>query len=101
MEPEKGAQDLRAWTSWARRCRLEPVKKLAATIRDRFDAVVRGMTGHRSNAFVEATNWQLQQAKRTARGYRTARDFIASAYLRVSRLKNLPVHPVAAAVVVR
>ena len=93
---EQAAQDLRAWTSWARRCRLEPFKKLASTIKERFDAVVRGMLEHRSNAFVESMNGQLQQAKRAARGYRTAKNFIAIAYLRLSRLKNLPAHPFAA-----
>ena len=66
---EQAAGDLAAWTSWARRCRLEPFKKLAATIKERFDAVVRGMLDHRSNAFVESMNGQLQQAKRSARGY--------------------------------
>lgn len=96
----QAAHDLRAWTSWARRCRLEPFKKLAATIKARFDAVVRGMTDHRSNAFVEAMNGQLQQAKRAARGYRTARNFIAIAYLRLSRLQNLPAHPFARTAVV-
>ena len=93
---EQAAGDLAAWTSWARRCRLEPFKKLAATIKERFDAVVRGMLDHRSNAFVESMNGQLQQAKRAARGYRTAKSFIAVAYLRLSRLKNLPNHPFSA-----
>jgi len=51
------------------------------------------MLDHRSNAFVESMNGQLQQAKRAARGYRTAKNFIAIAYLRLSRLKNLPDHP--------
>jgi transposase len=84
-----------------RRCRLEPFKKLAATIKERFDAVVRGMLDHRSNAFVESMNGLLQQAKRAARGYRTAKNFIAIAYLRLSRLKNLPAHPFSAAAAVR
>lgn len=97
---EHAAQDLRAWTSWARRCRLEPFKKLAATIKERFDAVVLGMLDHRSNAFVESMNGQLQQAKRAARGYRTAGNFIAIAYLRLSRLKNLPAHPFSTAATV-
>jgi len=57
---EQAALDLRAWIIWARRCRLEPFKKLATTIKDRFDAVVRGMLDHRSNAFVESMNGQLQ-----------------------------------------
>ena len=89
--------DLRGWLSWARRCRLEPFKKLAATIKERSAAVVRGMTDHRSNAFVEAMNGLLQQAKRAARGFRTSANFIAIAYLRLSKLKHLPAHPFASA----
>lgn len=89
--------DLNAWLSWARRCRLEPFKKLAKTITERADAVVRGMIDNRSNAFVEAMNGLLQQAKRAARGFRTATNFIAIAYLRMSKLKHLPDHPFAPA----
>jgi transposase len=48
--------------NWARRCRLEPFKKLATTIKERFDVVVRGLLDHRSNAFVESMSGQLQQA---------------------------------------
>ena len=65
---EQAGVDLGRWLSWARRCRLEPFKKLAGTIKDKFDAVVRGMLDHRSNAFVESMNGLLQQAKRAARG---------------------------------
>ena len=94
---DQAVVDLRGWLSWARHCRLEPFKKLAATIKERFDAVVRGMLDHRSNAFVEAMNGLLQQAKRAARGFRTSKNFIAVAYLRLSRLKHLPAHPFAPA----
>ena len=55
------------------------------------------MLDHRSNAFVEAMNGLLQQAKRAAHGYRTAANFIAVAYLRMSKLMHLPPHPFAAA----
>lgn len=89
----QATEELRRWVSWARRCRLEPFKKLAATIKDKFQAVVRGMLEHRSNAFVESMNGLMQQAKRAARGYRTSTHFIAVAYLRLSRLKHLPAHP--------
>jgi hypothetical protein len=89
----QAATDLQAWLSWARRCRLEPFKKLATTLKERFDAVVRGMVDHRSNAFVEAMNGLLQQAKRAARGFRTSANFIAIAYLRMSKLKHLPASP--------
>ena len=82
-----------AWLSWARPCQLEPFKKLARTLSARAEAVVRGMIGNRSNAFVEAMNGLLKQATRTARGLRTATYFIAIAYLRMSKLKHLPAHP--------
>ena len=95
--PQAARDDLNAWLSWARRCRLEPFKKLARTITERAEAVVRGMIDNRSNAFVEAMNGLLQQAKRAARGFRTAINFIAIAYLRMSKLKHLPAHPFAPA----
>lgn len=94
---EQAAADLRSWLSWARRCRLEPFKKLATTLKERFDAVVRGMLDHHSNAFVEAMNGLLQQAKRAARGFRTSANFIAIAYLRMSKLRHLPASPFAPA----
>lgn len=90
---EKAGTALRAWLSWARRCRLEPFKRLAKTLSDRFDAVVRGMLDGRSNAYVEAMNGLLQQTKTAARGFRTVENFIAIAYLRMSKLKHLPDNP--------
>ncbi len=60
--------------------RTEPTMVRSAWAMRAIDAVVRGMLDHRSNAFVESMNGQLQQAKRAARGYRTAKNFIAIAY---------------------
>ncbi len=73
--------------------RVDSFKKLAVTLKQRIDAVVRGMLDNRSNAYVEAMNGLLQQAKRAARGFRTATNFIAIAYLRMSKLKHLPSNP--------
>ena len=90
-DADKAAVDLGQWISWARRSRLESFKRLGATLKAHFDAVVRGMLDHRSNAFVEAMNGLMQQAKRAARGFRTAANFIAIAYLRLGKLAHLPV----------
>ena len=49
---------------------------------------------HRCNAFVEAMNGLMQQAKRAARGFRTAANFIAIAYLRLGKLTHLPASPI-------
>ena len=95
---EQASKELKDWLSWARRSRLEPFRKLAKTLSERFDAVVRGMLDGRSNAYVEAMNGLLQQAKRAARGFKTASNFIAIAYLRMSRLKHLPVNPLQPAI---
>ncbi len=92
-QAELAGAELKAWLSWARRCRLEPFKRLAATLKTHFDSVVRGMLDHRSNAFVEAMNGLMQQAKRAARGFRTAANFIAIAYLRLGKLTHLPASP--------
>jgi transposase len=86
-------QALRSWMSWARRCRLEPFKRLAKTLAEHFEGVVRGMLDGRSNAYVEAMNGLLQQTKSAARGFRLVENFIAIAYLRVSKLKHLPASP--------
>ncbi len=40
--------------------------------------------------FVEAVDGLLQLAERAARGFRTSANFIAIAYLRISKLKHLP-----------
>lgn len=92
-QAELAGAELKAWLSWARRSRLEPFKRLAATLKAHFDSVVRGILDHRSNAFVEAMNGLMQQAKRAARGFRTAANFIAIAYLRLAKLTHLPASP--------
>ena len=89
--------DLRAWISWAWRNRLDSFKRPSPTLKTRFDAVVRGMLDNRSNAFVEAMNGLLQQAKRAARGLRTATKLINIAYLPRSKLAHLPASPFAPA----
>jgi transposase len=66
---------------------------VAKTLSTHLAGVISGMVDSRSNAFVEAMNGLLQQAKRAARGFRTATNFIAIAYLRMSRLSHLPDHP--------
>ncbi len=89
----QAAADLKRWISWARRSRLDSFKRLGTTLKEHFEGVVRGMLDHRSNAFVEAMNGLLQQAKRAARGFRTATNFIAIAYLRLGKLTHLPASP--------
>jgi len=74
------------------------IKRLANTLKERLPGVVWGMLDGRSNGYVEAMNGMLQKTKRVARGFRTVTNFIATAYLRMAKLKHLPVNPFRAAV---
>ena len=89
---------LKKWMSWARRSRLEPFKRLAVTLKEHLGGVVRGMLDGRSNAYVEAMNGLLQKAKTAARGFRDPENFIAIAYLRMSKLEHLPKNPLMPAI---
>jgi transposase len=84
---------LTKWISWAKRSKLEPFKKVAASIKEKMPGIIRGMLDGRSNAYVEALNGMLQQAKTAARGFRNVNNFITIAYLRMGKLKDLPTTP--------
>jgi len=84
---------LKRWHSWARRCRLEPMKRLAATIKQHWAGVLQGFESGLSNGYVEAMNSLIQAAKARARGYGTASHFIAICFLIAGKLKHLPANP--------
>lgn len=57
------------------------------------------MVDHRRNAFGKAMDGMLKQAKHAARGFLTATNLVAVAYLRLSKLmKHLPAYPFSPAV---
>jgi transposase len=97
QSPEVAKAGLKQWISWAQRSRLEPFKRLAKTLSNHWDGVIAGMLQSRTNAYVQAMNGLLQQAKRAARGFRNTENFIAIAYLRMSKLAHLPTSPFEAA----
>ena len=84
---------LRAWLSQVKRGRQASFERLAKTLSDRFDGVVRGRLDGHSNAYVEAMNGPLQQTKTAARGFKTVSNFIKMAYPRMSKLAHLPANP--------
>ncbi len=84
---------LTRWISWAKRSKLEPFKKVANSMKEKMPGIIRGMLDGRSNAYVEAMNGMLQQAKTAARGFRNVNNFITIAYLRMGKLKDLPTTP--------
>lgn len=89
----EAAELLTAWRSWAKRSRLDPFRKLAATITTHWDGILNAFDSRLTNGGVEAINGLIQVAKGRARGYRTTRNFINVAYLVAGDFTNLPASP--------
>ena len=86
-------QPLSRWYSWAIRCRLEPMKEAARTVRRHWAGILAWFDGHLNNGGVEGINSIIQAAKARARGYGTVRHLIAMAYLVAAKLTHLPAPP--------
>ena len=77
---------LEDWCELALASGLEPVKKVAQTLKERAAGVLRWFTERLTNGLLEGINSILQAAKAKARGYRTTRNLITIAYLLAGRL---------------
>jgi transposase len=69
------------WFSWARRCRLEPMKQVALTLDRHRDGILRWFDSAIANGLIEGINSLVQAAKAKARGYRSTRTLKAITYL--------------------
>jgi transposase len=84
---------LERWYSWARRCRLAPMKDFAKTVKAHWEGILNAFDSKLTNGRVEAANAQIQAAKAKARGYGTVRHLITIAYLVAGKLTHLPACP--------
>ncbi len=93
--PDRNAAEplLEQWYRWARRCRLEPIKQVAKTIKEHWQGLLNAFDSKLTNGRVEAANSLIQAAKAKARGYGTTRHLIAIAYLVAGKLVHLPASP--------
>jgi transposase len=87
---------LEQWIGWARRSRLEPFKRLGATLRTHWDGVCNMLRHANSNARAESINADIQAAIARARGFRTFANLRTIVYLLKARL-DLPGSPYARA----
>lgn len=78
------------WCDWAVRSQLEPMIKVAKSFRKHKDGILRWFQTKMTNGLLEGINSLVQAAKRKARGYRTAENFIAMAYATVNKLDLIP-----------
>ena len=88
LQPDKIAaeQFLAKWYSWARRCRLEPLKQAAKTIDRHRQGVLNWFDSKVSNGVLEGINSLIQAAKARARGYRSSTNLKTIAYMIAGKL---------------
>ena len=81
LTKEQFIENLEKWYSWALRCRLEPMKKAAKTIKEHWDGVIQWYDSRINNGILEGLNSLIQSAKSKARGFKTFQNFMVVIYL--------------------
>ena len=74
------------WYAWARRCRLQPMKDVAATMMRHRAGILAWFDSRIANGLIEGINSLVQAAKAKARGYRSSRNLKAVTYLIAGKL---------------
>ena len=81
------------WLGWAARCRLEPVKKAARTIREHLGGILNAILLRATNATSESINAGIQRVKRMACGFRSRERFRRAIYFHLGGLDLYTVLP--------
>jgi len=87
---EAGKRWHRRWHSWATRCRLKPVREVAAMIQRRLPNVLSYFTHRITNAASEAINSTIQMIKKRAFGFRSFVNFRVAVLFRCGALDLYP-----------
>ncbi len=77
---------LNKWYFWATHSRLEPIIKVAKTIKRHWDGVVNYHQSNINNGILEGLNSVIQATKSKARGYKTFRNYKNIVYLLTGKL---------------
>jgi len=84
---EEAKVNFEALYSWMRRCRLNPMKAAAETLKRHKDKILNYFKGRFTNAICEGINSMIQATKRKARGFHTFEGFAAMIYLVAGKLQ--------------
>jgi transposase len=78
------------WIGWAMRSQLGPMKRVAATIRDRLWGIINAIILNVTNAPAESVNAKIQGIKKRACGFRSRERFRNAIYFHCSGLDLYP-----------
>ena len=90
-------RNFKAWYRWARRSRLEPMRKVAMTLKKHWANIVTYFTHRITNAGSESMNAKIQAVKRRACGFRNRLRFRTAIYFHCGGLNLYPSKATAAA----
>lgn len=80
------------WVRWARRSRLEPFKRVAATIREHAEGIIAYVRSGLSNGRTEGLNGKARTITRRSYGFHSAHGLIALLKLCCAGIHLYPVH---------
>ena len=78
------------WLSWAMRCRLEPMKKVAKTIKEHLWGILNAIVLKVSNGPAEGLNSRIKALKVISRGFRNKQRFANAIYFHLGGLDLYP-----------
>jgi transposase len=78
------------WYNWATHSRLQPVIKVARTLKTRLDNILTYLKHRITNATSESLNAKIQWVKYTARGFRNKQNFKTAIYFHCGGLNMVP-----------
>ena len=78
------------WLSWAIRSRLEPVKKVARTIREHLWGILNAVVLKADNGGAESLNSRIKMIKVRSRGFRNKERFRNAIYFHLGGLNLYP-----------
>jgi len=84
---------LKHWCTCVMRSKVEPMKEVAAMIRNHFEGIIAWAQTRATNGFLEAINGLFQAAKRRARGYTRFSTIRTVIFLIAGKLDFRPVNP--------
>ena len=78
------------WFGWARRSQLEPIKKVAAILKNHLDGILSYFRHRVTNATAEGFNSRIQSIKSAARGFRSFQNYRLRILFYCGKLNLMP-----------
>ncbi|MCB9832558.1 MAG: ISL3 family transposase [Planctomycetes bacterium] len=91
---EGSEEEIRAdwmdWYAWAIRSRIEPIKRVARTIKENLRGIINAIRLRVTNARLEGINALIQKLKKRAHGFRNRARFRNAIYFHLGKLDLYP-----------